>query len=126
MRTEIARPSKKMTRTTKGMLREDKSGKLNFLDYEDLGALIRYARHMKRRELKHGRGAWKTAAYAAHYSLADHLQSIKRHLTALEFIASDLPVPHELQDYPGEDHAAAIRFNVTAFMAIQERHSKLP
>ena len=48
-----------MKKTSKGMLREDNSDKLNYLDYLDPAVLERYARHMEAGELNHGRGNWK-------------------------------------------------------------------
>jgi hypothetical protein len=93
-----------MKTTTKGMKREDKSQKLNYLDYLDPNVLERYARHMKKGELAHGRGNWKKGGYP----LNEYLESAFRHFMALWEGQAD------------EDHAAALLFNIIAYMREQD------
>jgi|ERR1043165_1180000 hypothetical protein len=97
-----------MKMTKNGMKREDKSAKLNYLDYLDPHVLERYARHMKKGELAHGRGNWKKGGYP----LEEYLESAFRHFVALwaNFERSRTLRPGD------EDHAAALLFNVIAFM----------
>jgi len=99
-----------MDETQNGMLRENKAQKLNYLDYLDPGVLERYARHMKKGELKHGRGNWKKGGYP----LSEFLESMARHLFSL------------WADKTDEDHASALLFNVIAFMKEQDSQSTPP
>ena len=104
-----------MKRTSKGMLREDKSQKLNYLDYLDPHVLERYARHMKKGELAHGRGNWKKGGYP----LEEYLESAFRHFVAL-WANIERSGPLVGSD---EDHAAALMFNIVAFM--REQYSSI-
>lgn len=106
-----------MNETPNGMKREDKSGKINFLDYTTPENEMRYGRHMLKGAIKHGSGNWKKGAYG----LQHWCESAERHLKAMWFIAQGLPVPPELESEPGEDHAAALRFNAEGFMNEQNQ-----
>ena len=90
-----------MKKTKRGMVREDKSDKLNYLSYFTPYTLERYARHMKRGELTHGRSNWKKGSYPQD----EYLESAMRHLLALW---EGTPVD--------EDHAAAVVFNMMGYM----------
>ena len=95
-----------MNETSKGMLREDKTQKPNYLSYIDVRVLDRYARHMKEGELKHGRGNWKKGGYPAF----EYLESLMRHFVALWAEKEGFRSPN------GEDHASAVLFNIMGFM----------
>lgn len=95
-----------MNKTKNGMVREEKEGKLNHLSYWTHEALIRYAVHMKKGELKHGRANFQKGGYPKH----EYLESMMRHLLAAwESIEDDCYVE-------GEDHLASIIFNAQALM----------
>lgn len=95
-----------MHETENGMLREDKAQKPNYLDYFTPEVMERYGRHMKKGEIKHGRGNWKKGGYPKH----EYLESAFRHLLAL------------WKGDTSEDHAAALLFNAVGFM--HEEHLK--
>ena len=89
-----------MKKTQKGMLREDKNAKLNYLSYFTPYTLERYATHMKQGELKHGRSNWKKGGYPQE----EYLESAMRHLMAL------------WNEDSSEDHASAVIFNMVGYM----------
>ena len=93
------------------MKRETKQDKLQFQEYTTPENEIRYAKHMLIGAKKHGSENWKKGGYG----LLNWCKSLRRHVLAMEFIAMGLPVPPELGE-PGEDHAAAARFNIEGFM----------
>lgn len=89
-----------MKKTAKGMYREQKSDKLNYLSYFTPYTMERYAIHMKKAEKVHGRANWKKGGYPQE----EYLESAMRHLMLLW--ANDST----------EDHAAAIIFNMLGYM----------
>lgn len=87
------------------MVREDKAGKYDHIDYTDPFVDERYAEHMRKGALVHGSANWKKGGYGK----INYLKSLERHLKELQ--------KHELYGTPlDEDHAAAIRFNITGYM----------
>lgn len=96
-----------MKQTKNGMLREDKSAKLNYLSYLDPDVLERYASHMKKGEEKHGRSNWKKGGYP----LDEYLESMFRHLNSL------------VRGDKDEDHASSLMFNVVGYM-YEQLHGK--
>ena len=103
-----------LKKTKSGMKREDKGGKLNYLDYVSVGAMKRYAIHMKKGELVHGRGNWKKGGYPKH----EYLESLMRHLMLL-VENNEKGQKRRPQD---EDHAAAIMFNIIGYLTEEERN----
>jgi len=89
-----------MKKTNRGMVREDKDEKLNFLSYITPQVFTRYARHMKIGEIKHGRANWQKGGYPKE----EYLESAMRHLLLLA------------DGDKTEDHAAALMFNAIGYM----------
>jgi len=100
-----------MQQTSKGMIREGKDEKLNYLSYCDPLVDLRYAKYMKIGEKKHGAGNWKKGGYDKY----EALQSLKRHLKLLTL---EIEYGIVLEDI---DHASGIRFNTDLFMLIEEQ-----
>jgi hypothetical protein len=94
-----------------GMVREDKSSKLQYLDYLDIPTLERFARHMHKNGEKHGVDNWKKGGYPPR----QYLQSLLRHAFDL---AKELDGIEPVTD---EDHASAIWFNIQGLMYEQDR-----
>lgn len=94
-----------MLETPRGMKRENKRSKKNFLDYFDPYVLERYGSHMLQGAERHGSANWKKGGYPKR----EYLASLERHFLALW---------KELEGEPptDEDHAAAIMFNIVGFM----------
>lgn len=104
-----------MLETPHGMKREDKKEKLNHLSYWSPHALHRYALHMKKGEQTHGRFNWAKGGYPE----LEYLESAMRHLLAAwEHLEANNGIVE------GEDHLAAIIFNIQALM--HEQATKNP
>jgi hypothetical protein len=89
-----------MIETPNGMIREDKDYKLNYLSYFTPYTLERYATHMKKGEIKHGRRNWQKGGYPKD----EALESAMRHLLSL------------WSGDKTEDHASATIFNMLVYM----------
>lgn len=107
--TSTVRP-KELVATSEGMVRENKDDKLNYLSYFTPEVLLRYAQHMKKGELKHGRGNFKKGGYPK----SEYLESAMRHL--LNVWAQD----EGYVPYADEDDAAAVMFNMVGYMMEDE------
>lgn len=94
-----------MKKTKEGMYREDKSSKLNFLDYFTPEFMNRYGRHMKQGELRHGRGNFKKGGYPRE----EYLQSAMRHLVA---VWEEYETGEKIGE---EDHEMSVVFNILGF-----------
>lgn len=88
------------------MIREAKNNKLNYLSYLTPHNLQRYAQHMKKGEINHGRSNWKKGAYPKE----EYLESAMRHLLAL-WEETETGVKHTT-----EDNASAVIFNIFGLM----------
>lgn len=89
-----------MKKTAKGMKREDKTLKPNYLHYLPPHVLKRYGEHMLAGAKVHGSGNFLKGGYPEE----EYLASAYRHLIAL--------AEHD----SSEDHAAALMFNAIGFM----------
>jgi hypothetical protein len=108
-----------MNETGNGMRRESKNEKLNHLSYWTPHTLERYAKHMKKGEITHGRFNWSKGGYPRH----EYLESSMRHLIALwgnfERLGASI-------DIDREDHAAALIFNMQALMNEEYLSATIP
>lgn len=102
---------KKITKFATGAIRDDSTGKVDFVETISFTAHERYARYMTGKKKKYGTGNFKKGILISSYE-----QSLLRHVD--KYFRNKY---ENGKDEPNEDHLAACRFNIDGIIHEEEQ-----